>query len=265
MLRAAIGSPGTDLTAPGPIGGTTPAAGAFTSLKSNGGNVVYVLSQTGLPMIIPSSGVLTPGTSAQLALTTALPATFSGGCYMFFPANALSGSSAAGFYYVVMSSTTVGTIYTTVYATGTPAIPANPVGFTVTTAIYAQSTSAQIAVTVALPGNSLGVGGAIDWYTHGSNSNSANNKVCAVKYSSFTIGTRTETTTTSTRIAGNMVNSGATSIQTATYTPAGSSADTLVRGAIDSTASQNLTINLTNANVLDYVILESYSFKITPN
>ena len=115
---------------------------------------------TGIPLILPSSGTI--GNNGALSAITALPTTYAA-CYMYFPAGAIEVGSAAGMYYVVMSSTTAGTIYNNLYTGGTPTIPESPTPFvTVGPGAYAQTTAAQITLfTGTVPGGAMGVDGSL--------------------------------------------------------------------------------------------------------
>jgi len=138
-------------------------------------NSPIVLAQTGIPMILPSSGSI--GNNGALSGITALPTTYSGGCYMYFPANAIFVGSAAGLYYVVMSSTTAGTIYNDIYTSGVPTIPALPTPFVTTGPMaYVQTTGADITLlSITVPGGLIGRFGDIttEWLMQGTNNANA--------------------------------------------------------------------------------------------
>lgn len=68
--------------------------------------VTAVPSGSGIRFIAPSGTVAADGT---ITLGTALPAVFSSGVYLWLPAGAISGGTA-GWYWAVMSSSTVGVI-----------------------------------------------------------------------------------------------------------------------------------------------------------
>lgn len=82
------------------------------------------LAQSGVPVVLPSSGTITSG--GAITLLTALPATYSGGAWIYLPAGAVVGGSA-GLYYCLFSSATVGAVKTNYVAAGstafTPYIP----------------------------------------------------------------------------------------------------------------------------------------------
>lgn len=118
------------------------------------------LAITAIPMILPSSGSI--ANNGALTLTTALDKTYTA-CYLYFPANAIAAGVAAGFYYVVMSSTTVGVIYNNLYSSGLPAIPSSPTAFATTGPLaYVQTTAADITcLSIAVIGGIMGINGGL--------------------------------------------------------------------------------------------------------
>jgi hypothetical protein len=89
--------------------------------------------------------------------------TIYGDIYLYFPADAIFSGSAAGFYYTVMSSTTIGTIYTDRFlgaANEVPTIPALPTAFTGKTGVnYTQPTSAINGINFTIPAGRMGRNG----------------------------------------------------------------------------------------------------------
>lgn len=132
--------------------------------------------QSGVPMILQSSGTI--GNNGALSAITALPQTYSGGCYMYFPANAIVAGSAAGMYFVIMSSTTAGTIYNNPYSSGIPVIPAAPTPFVTTgPGAYTQTTGAAITLfSLPIPGGSIGLNGVLECHIYVANIGNANAK-----------------------------------------------------------------------------------------
>lgn len=213
-----------------------------------------VLAQSAIPFILPSSGTFTGGTGALSAIT-ALPATYSGGCFMYFPAGA-GLPQGAGWYWTVMSSTTAGTVYNNVYSSGDPKL-ASPGYATAGTAIssgatsYTQSTSEVTALQFTVPGGSMGPNGRIETWWNGQNNNSANNKIYAYKLGGSTLWTRTRTTSTYENPLIATWNMGGNTLQN-TGDPAGpltaqtsGNTQTTVNTALDSTLS--LTLQLATA------------------
>jgi len=85
-------------------------------------------------------------------------------CYMYFPALAIHSTSVAGWYFTVMSSTTVGTVQNVPYTSGQPTVPLSYGGFTVTgPGAFVQTSNADIqALAVTIPGGALGKVGGIE-------------------------------------------------------------------------------------------------------
>jgi len=116
------------------------------------------LVQTGIPVGVPSSGIITA--SGQLTLNTAFPTTYEGGIWLRFPPGAVSGDTTGGLYWCVMTSPTQGTVYAPRVDTSqgfvsyisdasTPVVGSN--------SPYTQTAPANIVLTrFTLPANSLG-------------------------------------------------------------------------------------------------------------
>lgn len=139
-----------------------------------------------LPVFRPSGGSI--GNNGALTLTTALSRTYSGGIYLYFPANAIYAGSAAGIYYTVMSSTTAGTIYNNTYTGGIPTAPASPTAFVTTgPGAYTQTTSAVTLVSYTLPGGFAGERGIARLFAQTLCNNSAGTKSMTILMGSSTI------------------------------------------------------------------------------
>jgi len=112
-----------------------------------------------IPFILPSSGSV--GNNGALTLSVALDRIYPRS-YMYFPTGALFSGSAAGWYWTVMSSTTVGVVYNNIYSSGYPSIPTTS-GFT-TTGPGAFTTTAGVDLTCVnftLPGNAVSLFGGM--------------------------------------------------------------------------------------------------------
>lgn len=121
----------------------------------------------GPPFVMQGGG--TVGASFALTLTTPLPITFTGGCYMYFLTNGIrtvgTGGNTAGWYWVVMSSTTAGTVYNYQYTGGQPVVPTSPPVFTGTNAgAYVQQVGSSIVGPYfSVPGGALGIVGGLEF------------------------------------------------------------------------------------------------------
>lgn len=122
-------------------------------------NGVVNLYKNVFPFIVPSSGSVTVTTGA-LALTTALDQIYPS-CYMYFPAGTWTASTA-GWYYVVMTSTTVGTVYNTAYTTGIPTAPSTLSVVTTGAGAYTQTVLTYLPGQIfTIPGNIIGATGRL--------------------------------------------------------------------------------------------------------
>ena len=122
------------------------------------------LAQSGVPVGIGSSG--TVGANGAVTLTTAMAVTYPS-IWLYFPAGALFAASVAGFYYCTMSSTTAAQAYNIRLTSGSPYIPtaAALVAGAIVDAgpgAYTQTTSTILdAITIAIPGGTMGPNGAL--------------------------------------------------------------------------------------------------------
>lgn len=230
-----------------------------------GGSVV--LARTALPVILPSSGSV--GNNGALTLTTALPRIY-GKCYMYFKAGALYSGSAAGIYYVVMSSTTVGVVYNNVYTTGPTFAPVTPTAFVTTgPGAYTQLISTSISLFNALvPAKSLGLTGGIECFYAVSHSNSANDKYLNIRYDTAEFSSMYATTTLTHMLRAGFNNAGVANIQRCTSYDGnagyqqGAATALHVDLAVDSTLDKSLTFIGWMANALDFIVLETMTINL---
>lgn len=122
-------------------------------------NGYCMLLHSGMPFVMPASGSF--GNNGALTLNVALDRVYSR-CFMYFPTGAIFSGSAAGWYWTVMSSATVGVVYNNTYVSGWPTIP-TIAGFTVTGpgAFTAAAGIDLVAAAITLPGNTLGLWGGL--------------------------------------------------------------------------------------------------------
>jgi hypothetical protein len=219
-----------------------------------------ILGTIGCPVIFPSSGTI--GNNGALSALTALPRTYAN-CFMYFPANAIAAGVAAGLYYVVMSSTTAGTIYNNTYTSGMPVIPTTPTAFATTgPGAYTQTTGAAIAIyTLAIQGGIIGANGSFWGNLLISNSGTTNNKTMSANYGGTAITSVVQATAAN--IAAEwQVSFSNTGVQNAqVFGPVsqiGHGVSTLpnVTGAVDSSVSQNFTFTVNLATATDFVALD---------
>lgn len=225
----------------------------------------FELVYGGLPIILPSSGSI--GNNGALTGLTALPTTFTK-CYMYFKSGAISAGSAAGLYYVTMSSTTAGTIFNNTYTGGIPTVPTSPTAFSTTgPGAYTQTTAADIdLITGNLPANILGETGVIKVDSLFNYTNSAGAKTLKYKLGADAFMSIAPTTTASIEVRKTIANMGVTNKQTFNTNPnngvAVSTAPTY--GTTDTTAATTVKITAQLATATDYVIVSNYAIVVAP-
>lgn len=225
------------------------------------------LAQTAVPFIKASTGSM--GNNGALTGLTALPTTYSNGCYLYLPANAIQAGSAAGWYFAVMSSTTAGTVYNLTYTSGQPYVPATPSQFAFTSTGPGAFTGVSSAVTgpsFMLPANTMGPNGVLELAAVYGCAGSTNSKTVAIKLGSATI--YTQTTTTAANVAALALltcqNQGLTNAQVSNQTGSvGFSATGQTYSSQDTTT--NLTLALSGTAIAtENLIFDAFSATVTP-
>jgi hypothetical protein len=235
----------------------------------------YILAQSGVPVgIAPNATVATNG---QITLGTALPRIYSGGIWLRLPAGAVVGGPA-GLYWCVMSSTTVGQVYTNFADTSQGFVPYIPTSTLVnavgSNAAYTQTTATDIVLaSVTLPGNSLGNNGAVSIISSGQVATAAaGNKLVKTLYSSSQFWLNQVTATSGNykfSFFAGFMNCSATNSQietSADYTWGnGAPSGTLPKFAIDSTVDQLLKLVANIPNATESIIYETISIEVLPS
>ena len=202
------------------------ATGDIVGLKDqDGGETIFAKTETltttvlqsAVPVGIPSSGSV--GANGALTLTTAFLETYSDGVWLFFPANAVYAGSQAGSYWVVMTTTSAGTIYNNKLvlpgsdhppATPTPIVAAGP-------GAYTQSTGLNITQrSVTVPGGTLGANGVLSYRSALRHNSSATGKAWSIFLNTTSFQGATSTSTTLANWNMRVYNSGSQSRQFST-------------------------------------------------
>jgi len=227
------------------------------------------LAQVGIPSILAPNG--TVATSGVVTLGTALPAIYPA-AWLYLPAGAVVGG-AAGLYYVVFSSTTVGQVYTNYSAATTQFIPAVPAGTPVaavgSNSAYATLTTVDSPLAcIDVPGLLMGLNGRLRVTRRDSALNNAN-----VKLAKFTFGgTQFGGSVPLTSIAGAEVvreisNRGSAASQYALANAAATSETSGTPGylTINTAVDALLVLTANLATATDYVVLEAFAVEVLPN
>lgn len=223
-----------------------------------------VLGQTGIPVVIANTG--TVATNGTVTLGTALPLTYPQ-CWLYLPAGAVVGG-LAGFYYAVMSSTTVGQVYASYTATMTqPFVPPVLVAAVGSNAAYTGATGADIQLGAAtVPAGQMGATGALRYHGFFSHNSTAGNKTEKLKLGTGVVVSSVATTTTGLTVSKKVHNRSAAVqvIQASLETGAlVSVAPTLL--TIDTAADALASFTGQLATATDVCVLECWSIELLPS
>jgi hypothetical protein len=221
-----------------------------------------VVAKWGVPVILASSGTM--GNNGAVSAMTALPTTYSGGAWLYLPANAIQAGSAAGFYWFVASSTTAGTVYnstfdgTSVPAAGTTTafVSTGPGAFT------GLAAGEIVAATVTVSANAVGASGALFHDTLWNNNTAAGNKTFRVRYSggAGTLYLNSALSTSAGLSARGHIQNRGTSVQVGSVHGAnvGNVAGLApAYGTADTTGATTLVFSLEKATATNHAILEA--------
>ncbi len=253
LLTSAVATVGTD-----PL--------TYTKFSVNPITTPQTLGQSHIPFVLVSSGTM--GNNGALSGITAVAAAYPN-AYVYLPAGAIASGSLAGWYYAVFSSTTAATVYNNTYTSGTPQIPVSPTAFATTgPGNYTQTTGSNIAAyTLAIAGNTIGVNGSIEVKGARTSNNTAGAKTLELDYSTFTLGALGVSTSLQAGFLSGFSNRAASNVQSALYNQIlslGSTTAVPTFGAINSTQSQNLVVNMQLATATDTMTLENIVVQLIP-
>lgn len=209
---------------------------------------------------IPSSGTINAGSSGTLTLTTALHRIYSAGVWLWLPNIATTPAITAGLYWVVMSSTTVGTIFSS--GPGSAAL-------TITGGLgYTQTTGSDLTLkTIPVFGGVLGANGQATCDITFLYPNSAGAKTVKGKFGTVTYFQGAPTTTVVQRVLGGFKNSNSESsqegIQFLSSAGGTGTGTTLPPTGTDNTATDlNLLVTGQLATATDYVIVSRFLMRL---
>lgn len=249
------------------VGQCMVAGREYTSDGANWTTPEISFAQFGLPLILPSSGSI--GDNGALSGITAFNATYIQ-CYMYFPVNAIATGTAAGWYYVVMSGTSAGTIYNNPRTTtDIPAVPTTLVPFVTTgPGAYTQGTSAVTAFSKTIPAGTLGINGVLDCYVDHLCNNSAGIKTSSILFNStalHNLGTTTSLGQPRRVMVFNRGNQAKQKVTRANITSEASVPSIATTfTTVDTSVDVVLNVSLTISVATDTVSLEGFIAKLTP-
>jgi hypothetical protein len=219
---------------------------------------------SGIPFVVCSSGNLN-NTAGNITVATAFD-NIMGPSYTFFPAGVLFPGAAAGWYYMVWTAATIGTVYRDVYINGNPQIPVTPTPITTNTGAFTQSVGFDIpGPTFVVPAGALGNNGCIEWNKVVYNNGGAGAKSYGNYFGGQLFQGLSQTTNPKAALNGTLKNRGRKTAQIAANASFGdnnaASANPVL--TVDSGQSQVFSMTLNTAVATDFAVLESYFVRVT--
>jgi hypothetical protein len=242
-------------------------SGRIFGLIDDAGNeygVSYVLASSGCPVGIAPTGSI--GNNGALILGTALQYTYASGLFLYFPAGAIYSGSPAGAYWVVMSSTTAGTVYNNMMGNIPSVVPSpNPFVTTGPGAYTGVVGSACNVAAVTLPGGSIGPNGSMRITYRVLSNNSANYKSSAINIGATAIYGINSTTVIGNGVQAVMFNRGVQNsqyTQLTNYTNGGAATPT----AVDTSINQIISLTVsTQTSGAETIIMEGFTIEVLPS
>ena len=244
--------------------GSVIAEGVLTP-AANPSSTVTTLTSSGIVFIYPSSGTM--GNNGALSGITALPATYSNGAYIFLPAASIAAGvpASATWYWVVMSSTTAGTVYDSTYTSGEPRAGTLTAFSTTGPGAFTAGTGAATSITVSLPANTLGLNNVIQVTGARANINSGGSKLVTVTIGATAICASSSASATSGVFIAYLqgYNSTASQVGGCSYVATTAAAGSATSGANDGTTALTLDIALSKPAATDWLVLYGYNATVT--
>ena len=245
--------------------------GVSISRTSDGASATlqeFVLEESSIPVIIAPAGTI--ATAGTVTLGTALQHVYRQ-AWVYFPANAVVGG-AAGLYYVIFSSTTVGVVYTNFVDAATTAFtPSVPtiVGSAVvgSNSAYTQTVTSDLAlVNITIPANMLGASGTVSLEALFSLFSSANAKTIKASFGNMVALNAAPTSSLSLSVSKSIQNHAAdVQVSSAAAATGEGAAGVLIKGAVDTTAAVSLIITgqtHTADSGTSHIVLETFSVTV---
>lgn len=241
---------------------------------------VMILAKGNIPMVIPPSGSVdaTGGANATITFSggAAFNETLAEGCFMYLPAGGAYNASVAGWYYVVMNSTSSGTVYNNLWLASSLATPQTPAALNAITSgrgptAYTTPLNSQLPmVRLNILGGTLGPYGRLQFHTVFTNSNSAQTKQIIADFGGYTFYQNSPTTVTFQPAVFGFVNQGKVDRQKAIHSDYGAgqtpATTTLNKGNVNT--NNDLTLELrglvATGGATDWLIMQNFRLELVP-
>lgn len=230
------------------------------------------IAQSAIPFIVAGSGSM--GNNGAVTLSTAIPTGCgTNGCYLYLPINSISSTlpAAAGWYYCVMSSTTVGQVFNNPYVagnfTGQPYVPSAPLAFATTgPGAFTGVATAVTGPSYTLPANYMGRDGVLEITALFGFTGTVSSKNMVIKLGTSTIFTFTTTTAAnvSAQALLTVQNQGLTNSQVTSQSGTlGANTVAQVYSSQDTTTALALALSGTKV-AADNLIFDAFAAVLTP-
>jgi hypothetical protein len=224
-----------------------------------------VVAKWGVPVILASSGTM--GNNGAVSAMTALPLTYSGGAWLYLPANAIQAGSSAGFYWFVASSTTAGTVYNSTFDGLSVPAPGTTTAFVSTGpgAFTGIAAGEIVAATVAIGAGDIGPSGVLTVEAEATNNTAAGNKTFRMDLGGTDVFSVVLSTTMGGSAWARIRNRGSAAVQVANgalQQGSGFSQSAIVAGAVNTANAASLALTLEKATATNHAIWEGGTVKI---
>lgn len=234
-------------------------------------NVPYVLATPGAPVLIPPSGTMAANGAVTFGTAIALDsgAVLTDGLWAYFPAGAVYAGSAAGFYWMTMSSSTEGTVYDTMYEPGVTSgeQPSSPTAISAAgPGAYTGETAAIVAASATLPGGALGLNGSLRVTSVTVTNNTATSKRNFVYINSIVFGGANITSVLRRDLIDIIALGSHTQQWASYYTGIGATGITSYFRTEDLSADATITTQIAHQGVAtDWVMLSGFRIEVFPS
>lgn len=230
--------------------------------------LAYLLAKWAVPFVKAPTGSM--ANNGAITLGTALALTLSGGCWMWLPAGAVAAGvpAAASWLWVVMSSTTVGTVFNSTYTTGIPTLGVQTAFVTTGPGAFAGDTGEITGPIISVPANALGLNGELQTEIRSDANNTAGAKTIRLHWpllaSTASLSSASTTAPNSTATVVISARGVAANQLALSYVlnTAGAGTNTEVALAADLTAATLLNYTMQCAVATDWMILQSANVRI---
>jgi hypothetical protein len=223
--------------------------------------VARIVNNT-VPFVNAPTGTM--GNNGAITIGTALANTYPT-CYLYLPAGAIQTNSPAGWFYAVMTSTTLGTVYNFPYSNGVPQVPlaTSLAGYAFSSTgpgAYTGVTTAVIGPQITIPQGSMSVGSQLRVVAYHSLTNNADGKTITVNLGGTNLFNASEASVAGYLVDQMVVNQGNLSNQVMFTNTVATEAPTYL--TLNTATDLVFYVGSTKATATDYMTLETVAVEL---